>query len=115
MGAKKKKGTKKKAAAKGSTKNVANGEQVDANTTNRATFLKVDDNNGEDVKDKLSKMKEGGPGEEKETAGFTVKRGSNSTVSDDRINDKDTFDAKFNTISEPFKPFVADTSAANFS
>jgi hypothetical protein len=60
-------------------------------------------------------MKEGGPEEEKENNGFTVKRGSNSSVSDDRINDNDAFDAKYNTISEPFKPFVADTSAANFS
>ena len=115
MGAKKKKGTKKKAAAKGSTKNVANGEQVDANTTNRATFLKVDDNNGEDVKDKLSKMKQGGHGEEKETAGFTVKRGSNSTVSNHSIKNAEDFDKKYNTITTPFIPFVPDTSHDNFS
>jgi hypothetical protein len=122
MGGKKKK-SKKKGKAKDKdadgpeSPDPAVGEDgvIDTNKTNRATFLNVKDANGKDISDELKKMKEGGGEQEAEGNGFTIKRGSNSTVSAKSLKDHDNLDPKFNTISEPFKPFVADNTWGNFS
>ena len=49
-------------------------------------------------------MKEGGPSQNEAENGFTVRRGSNSTVS-----------ARSTKKIEPFVPFVPDLSSKNFS
>ena len=73
------------------------------------------DANGKEISEELKKLKEGGAEKDNEGNGFTVKRGSNSTVSAKSIKDNDYLDTKYNTIGEPFKPFVADVTWGNFS